>query len=47
MDDITREKLLKIALVAVGATFFTITRSALFGHRDGSGMVAMANIISR
>ena len=24
MDDVTREKLLKIALVAVGATFFTI-----------------------
>jgi len=24
MDDITREKLLKIALVAVGAIFFTI-----------------------
>ena len=47
MDEITREKLLKIALITVGAIFFTIYRSDSFGRRDGSGMAAMDNIICR
>jgi hypothetical protein len=47
MDEVTREKLLKVALVAVGAIFFTIYPSALFGRPDGSGTAVMANIIFR
>lgn len=47
MDDITREKLLKIALVAVGAIFFTIYPLSLIWPSDGSGTVAMGNITFR
>ena len=47
MDDITREKFLKIALVAFGAIFFTIYPLSLIWRRDGSGTVAMANTTCR
>jgi hypothetical protein len=47
MNDVTREKFLKIALVAFGAIFFAIYPSASFGRRDGSGTVATANITCR
>ena len=47
MDDITREKLLRIALVALAQSSSPSTRSALFGRRDGSGIVAMASITCR
>jgi hypothetical protein len=47
MDDITREKFLKIALVAFGASSSPSTRSASFGRRDGNGTVATANTTCR
>ncbi len=46
MDNVTRENFLKVALIAIGAIFFTI-HSASFGRQDGSGMVAMANTTCR
>jgi hypothetical protein len=42
MDDIMRDKLLKIALVVVGAIFFTIYPLGLF-----SGTAVTANITFR
>jgi len=47
MDDMTREKRLKIALIAFGAIFFTIYPLTSFGRPDGSGTVAMDSIIFR
>ena len=47
MNDSTREKLLKIALVAFGAIFFLIYPLGLFGRRAGCGTAEKANITCR
>jgi hypothetical protein len=47
MDEVTREKLLKFALVTVGAIFFTIYPLSLIWPSGWQWHGAMANIISR
>jgi hypothetical protein len=47
MDDVTREKLLKVALVAVGAIFFTIYPLGLIWPSGWQWHGAMANTICR
>jgi hypothetical protein len=47
MDDITREKLLKMALVTFGAIFFTIYPLSLIWPSGWQWHGGMANIIFR
>ncbi len=47
MNDHTREKLLKVALLAFGAIFFVVYPSTWFGRRAGCGTAEKANITFR